>query len=120
MHRDLKPNNILISLSERDPATNTIIAHAKICDFGFARTFSYPLGHYTELISVLAYRPPEILMNVKQYSCAVDVWSLGCIWAELIEKRRLFNKNSEIDQIFKIFEALGTPTNETWAGVESL
>lgn len=66
------------------------------------------------------YRAPEILLGGKQYSTGVDMWSAGCIFAEMVTKKPLFPGDSEIDEIFKIFKILGTPKESEWPGVESL
>lgn len=68
----------------------------------------------------LWYRPPEILLGQRQYSTPVDLWSLGCIFAEMAQKRPLFCGDSEIDQLFKIFRIMGTPKESTWPGVSTL
>lgn len=72
---------------------------------------------YTHEVVTLWYRAPEILLGCKYYSTGVDVWSLGCIFAEMILKRPMFPGDSEIDQLFRIFRVLGTPTEDTWPGV---
>lgn len=74
LHRDLKPQNLLI---DRE-------GHIKLADFGLARTFGVPVRTYTHEIVTLWYRAPEILLGTKLYSNAVDVWSLGCIFAEMV------------------------------------
>ena len=66
------------------------------------------------------YRAPEILLGSQKYSCPIDIWSLGTIFAEMINKKPLFQGDSEIDQLFRIFRVLTTPTEETWPGVTSL
>ena len=68
----------------------------------------------------LWYRAPEILLGSKFYSTSVDNWSLGCIFAEMITRKPLFPGDSEIDQLFRIFRILGTPTETNWPGVSSL
>jgi len=111
IHRDLKPQNLLV-----DPKTHTI----KLADFGLARAFSVPIRTLTHEIETLWYRAPEVLLGQKEYALGVDMWAIGCIFAELVEKKPLFQGDSEIDQIFKIFQFHGTPTNATWAGVTNL
>ncbi|VEL20264.1 unnamed protein product [Protopolystoma xenopodis] len=66
------------------------------------------------------YRSPEILLGAQRYSCGVDIWSMGCIFSEVATKEALFRGDSEIDQLFRIFRCLGTPTEETWKGVSQL
>uniref|UniRef100_UPI003AAB62EC cyclin-dependent kinase 2 isoform X4 n=1 Tax=Centroberyx gerrardi TaxID=166262 RepID=UPI003AAB62EC len=71
-------------------------------------------------VVTLWYRAPEILLGCKYYSTAVDIWSLGCIFAEMITRRALFPGDSEIDQLFRIFRTLGTPDEAGWPGVTSM
>ncbi|CAN6442564.1 unnamed protein product [Victoria cruziana] len=111
LHRDLKPQNLLI-----DRRTNAL----KLADFGLARAFGIPVRTYTHEVVTLWYRAPEILLGSRHYSTPVDVWSVGCIFAEMVNRRPLFPGDSEIDELFKIFRVLGTPTEETWPGVTSL
>ncbi|KAJ1341100.1 hypothetical protein BSLG_004302 [Batrachochytrium salamandrivorans] len=92
----------------------------KLADFGLARAFGIPLRTYTHEVVTLWYRSPEILLGSKHYSTAVDMWSVGCIFAEMILKHPLFPGDSEIDEIFRIFRALGTPSETTWPGFASL
>ena len=111
IHRDLKPQNLLI-----DPKRNIL----KIADFGLARAFSVPIRTLTHEIETLWYRAPEVLLGQKEYSLGVDIWAIGCIFAELHERKPLFVGDSEIDQIFKIFQFHGTPTEKTWPGVSQI
>jgi serine/threonine protein kinase len=92
----------------------------KLADFGLARAFGLPIKTYTHEVVTLWYRAPEILLGSRQYSTPVDIWSVGCIFAEMAQKRPIFAGDSEIDQIFKIFRVLGTPTEETFPGISSL
>jgi len=107
LHRDLKPQNLLIDKE----------GVLKIADLGLARTFTIPIRQYTHEVVTLWYRAPEVLLGGKLYSTALDMWSVGCIFAELINNRPLFPGDSEIDELFHIFRALGTPNNESWNGV---
>ena len=107
LHRDLKPQNLLIN---RD-------GNLKLGDFGLARAFGVPLRAYTHEIVTLWYRAPEVLLGGKQYSTGVDIWSIGCIFAEMCNRKPLFSGDSEIDQIFKIFRVLGTPNESTWPDI---
>ncbi|PUU76617.1 kinase-like domain-containing protein [Tuber borchii] len=109
LHRDLKPQNLLIDKE----------GNLKLADFGLARAFGVPLRTYTHEVVTLWYRSPEILLGGKQYSTGVDMWSVGCIFAEMCTRKALFPGDSEIDEIFKIFQVLGTPDEETWPGVTS-
>lgn len=68
----------------------------------------------------LWYRAPEILLGGRAYSTGVDMWSVGCIFAEMCTRKPLFPGDSEIDEIFKIFRILGTPTEVDWPGVTGL
>ncbi|XP_030893061.1 cyclin-dependent kinase 3 isoform X1 [Leptonychotes weddellii] len=110
IHRDLKPQNLLINE----------LGAIKLADFGLARAFGVPLRTYTHEVVTLWYRAPEILLGSKFYSTAVDVWSIGCIFAEMVTRRALFPGDSEIDQLFRIFRTLGTPSEATWPGVTQL
>ncbi|KAL4517200.1 hypothetical protein Ndes2437B_g06807 [Nannochloris sp. 'desiccata'] len=110
IHRDLKTSNILY--------TNK--GQLKICDFGLARQYGEPLKPYTQLVVTLWYRSPELLLGAKTYSTAVDVWSCGCIMAELLAKEPLFKGSNELSQLDTIFRILGCPTSETWPGIEKL
>ncbi|RYP37344.1 hypothetical protein DL767_002987 [Monosporascus sp. MG133] len=109
LHRDLKPQNLLINRE----------GNLKLADFGLARAFGVPLRTYTHEVVTLWYRAPEILLGGRQYSTGVDMWSVGCIFAEMCTRKPLFPGDSEIDQIFKTFRLLGTPTEEVWPGVTS-
>lgn len=110
LHRDLKPQNLLIDQRLR----------LKIADFGLARPFRVPLGEYTHEVVTVWYRPPEILLGSQIYSLPVDMWSIGCVIAEMATGRPLFAGDSEIDTIFRIFQKLGTPTEEVWPGLTKL
>nr|DAD34305.1 TPA_asm: hypothetical protein HUJ06_004945 [Nelumbo nucifera] len=106
LHRDLKTSNILFNNC----------GELKICDFGLSRQYGSPLKPYTHLVVTLWYRAPELLLGAKQYSTAIDMWSLGCIMAELLAKEPLFNGKTEFDQLDKIFRTLGTPNETIWPG----
>eukprot|EP00250_Pteridium_aquilinum_P015672 c22693_g1_i1 orf=838-1791(+) len=99
LHRDLKPSNLLLNRHDM----------LKICDFGLARQFGSPLKTYTRRVVTLWYRAPELLLGQGKYSTAVDMWSLGCIMAELLSKVPLFDGHSELDQLKKIVGILGIP-----------
>ncbi|KAM7467369.1 hypothetical protein LguiB_014931 [Lonicera macranthoides] len=108
LHRDLKPQNILIDVHN---------LNLKLAGFGLARTLSSPLQKYTPEVVTLWYRAPEILLVSPIYSTPIDIWSVGCIFAELVNRKILFKGNSEIDQVFAIFRLLGKPSEETWPGI---
>jgi len=110
VHRDLKPQNLLIDQK----------GSLKLADFGLARAFCVPVRQYTHEVVTLWYRAPEILLGSATYSIPVDMWSAGCIFAEMLVKKPLFPGDSEIDQLFKIFRQLGTPTDDIWHGCTSL
>nr|XP_012317499.1 cyclin-dependent kinase 1-like [Aotus nancymaae] len=75
---------------------------------------------YTHEVVTLWYRSPEVLLGSDSYLTLVDNWSIGTIFVDLATKKPLFHGDSEVDQLFKIFRALGTPNNEAWPEVESL
>ena len=81
LHRDLKPQNLLI-----DRTCNAL----KLADFGLARAFGIPVRPYTHEVVTLWYRAPEILLGSKHYSTPVDLWSVGCIFAEMVRQKPLF------------------------------
>lgn len=108
MHRDLKPRNILVRAD----------GCLKICDFGLSRAFVPPTRKWTHEVVTLWYRPLEVLLGA-DYSLPLDVWSLALCIVEMINKVPAFPGNCEVDQIFRIFRILGTPSEETWPGVTS-
>ncbi|GMH68329.1 hypothetical protein TrLO_g15078 [Triparma laevis f. longispina] len=110
LHRDIKPHNILITGDGR----------LKLADFGLARLLSFPARIYTREVVTLWYRAPELLFGSLTYGAAVDGWSVGCIFAEMATGIPLFPGQSEIDQIFRIMQKLGTPTAEVWPELETL
>ncbi|GMH83948.1 hypothetical protein TL16_g09766 [Triparma laevis f. inornata] len=81
-----------------------------MADFGLARLLSFPARIYTREVVTLWYRAPELLFGSLTYGAAVDGWSVGCIFAEMATGIPLFPGQSEIDQIFRIMQKLGTPT----------
>ncbi|XP_042911971.1 cyclin-dependent kinase 4 [Parasteatoda tepidariorum] len=108
LHRDLKPQNVLIS--------NKGIV--KLADFGLARIYSEKIP-LTSVVVTLWYRPPEVLL-AQSYATAVDVWSAGCIFAELYRLKPLFPGENDADQLAKIFEVIGTPPEAEWPAEVSI
>ncbi|KAE9616335.1 putative protein-serine/threonine kinase CMGC-CDK-Pl family [Lupinus albus] len=111
LHRDLKPQNLLLDQQK---------GILKIADLGLGRAFTVPLKSYTHEIVTLWYRAPEVLLGCTHYSTGVDMWSVGCIFAEMVRRQALFPGDSEFQQLLSIFKILGTPTEEQWPGVTSL
>jgi cyclin-dependent kinase 7 len=110
LHRDLKPNNLLIN-------NDGVV---KIGDFGLARFYGSPSRVYTHQVVTRWYRCPELLFGARNYSTGVDIWATGCILAELLLRVPLLPGDSDLDQLDRIFQILGTPTEETWPGVTKL
>ena len=110
LHRDLKTSNLLLS--------NRGVL--KIADFGMARYFGDPPPKMTQLVVTLWYRAPELLLGAEKYGTAVDMWSIGCIFGELLTKEPLLQGKNEVDELSKIFELCGIPTEETWPGFKRL
>jgi len=109
LHRDIKPQNILINYSTEE---------IRLTDFGLSRTYVVPNRTWTHEVVTLWYRPPEVLMGCGKYSIGVDIWSIGCVMGEMLNNNRaLFCGQSEISQLFTIFKALGTPTESNWSSV---
>jgi len=123
-HRDMKPENVLVTttgLYDYTPISPTappnaqkekdVVAIIKLADFGLAReTKSKP--PYTEYVSTRWYRAPEVLLYSRDYSNPVDMWALGTIMAELVNLRPLFPGSDQIDQVARICEILGDPSDE--------
>ena len=104
-HRDIKPENILIDGDV-----------CKIADFGLARQIGQcpNEGSLTEYISTRWYRSPEILLRDSNYSTPVDIFAVGCVMAEMMTLRPLFQGKNEVEQISLIFQMLGTPSQNHW------
>lgn len=106
LHRDLKPGNLLVNAD----------CELKICDFGLARGYSdvpeMNAGFMTEYVATRWYRAPEIMLSFQSYSKAIDMWSVGCVLAELLGGRPFFKGRDYVDQLNQILHVLGTP-NET-------
>jgi glycogen synthase kinase 3 beta len=101
-HRDIKPQNILV-----DAKTHTV----KICDFGSAKKLVQGEANVAYICSRY-YRAPELIFGATDYSCVIDVWSLGCVMAELVLGQPMFPGESGVDQLVEIIKVLGTPTKE--------
>ncbi|XP_066440761.1 cyclin-dependent kinase 14 isoform X1 [Eleutherodactylus coqui] len=111
LHRDLKPQNLLISDT----------GELKLADFGLARAKSVPSHTYSNEVVTLWYRPPDVLLGSTEYSTCLDMWGVGCIFIEMIQGVAAFPGMKDIqDQLERIFLILGTPNEETWPGVHSL
>jgi cyclin-dependent kinase 7 len=110
LHRDIKPNNLLIAAD----------GEMKLADFGLARSFADPYSPMTYNVITRWYRPPELFYKARYYSGAVDVWSVGCVFAELVLRIPFMAGNTDIHQLELICQAIGSPTEETWPGVSSL
>ncbi|CAH1158831.1 unnamed protein product [Phyllotreta striolata] len=111
LHRDVKPQNLLISE----------IGELKLADFGLARAKSVPSHTYSHEVVTLWYRPPDVLLGSTDYSTSLDMWGVGCILVEMITGTALFpGVRDTYDQLDKIFRVLGTPTEEDWPGVSQL
>jgi serine/threonine protein kinase len=102
LHRDIKPDNLLID-SE---------GHLKICDFGLARTFTIPVREFTNGVVTLWYRAPELFLHNEFYELAIDVWSAGCVIAEMSRGSAIFPGDSDIAMAHLVFEELGTPSDD--------
>ena len=101
MHRDIKPDNILIDKDGK----------LKLADFGLAKKASFLQRRKSNAIVSLWYRAPEIILGSEDYFLGVDMWSVGCILAELMQKRPVFMCRNETEVLTKVFTMLGTPSN---------
>uniref|UniRef100_A0A8C5CIX0 Cyclin-dependent kinase 14 n=1 Tax=Gadus morhua TaxID=8049 RepID=A0A8C5CIX0_GADMO len=111
LHRDLKPQNLLISDT----------GELKLADFGLARAKSVPSHTYSNEVVTLWYRPPDVLLGSTDYSTCLDMWGVGCIFIEMIQGVAAFPGMKDIqDQLERIFLVLGTPSEDIWPGVHSL
>jgi len=110
LHRDMKPNNLLIDTS----------GVLKIADFGLAKFFGSPSRVYTHQVVTRWYRCPELLFGARNYGVGVDIWATGCILAELLLRVPFFPGESDLEQLAKIFQVRGTPTGDTWPGLTEL
>lgn len=106
LHRDLKPSNLLINRN----------CELKIGDFGMARGLSStPEDHatfMTEYVATRWYRAPELMLSLSEYTFAIDLWSVGCIFAEMLARRQLFPGKNYLNQLQLILSVVGTPSKE--------
>jgi len=110
LHRDLKPQNLLINRK----------GELKLADFGLARAFGIPMRNYSHEVVTLWYRAPDVLLGSRKYSTPIDIWSIGCIFAEMATGRPLFPGGNTNDQLMHIFRILGTPSAQTYPGIVEL
>ncbi|KAK9378382.1 kinase-like domain-containing protein [Kockiozyma suomiensis] len=110
LHRDLKPQNLLISNK----------GQLKLGDFGLARAFGIPVNTFSNEVVTLWYRAPDVLLGSRTYSTSIDMWSAGCIMAEMYTGRPLFPGTTNEDQLQKIFRLMGTPSERSWPGISQL
>eukprot|EP00736_Rhodelphis_marinus_P002595 Rmarinus@m.24762 len=110
MHRDIKPANLLIGLDGR----------LKLADFGLACVYTEHGGEYSHQVATRWYRAPELLFGARKYDTGVDVWAAGCIFAELLNHAPLFAGENDIDQLYRVLKTMGTPTEQTWPGLNEL
>ncbi|XP_026163712.1 cyclin-dependent kinase 18 isoform X2 [Mastacembelus armatus] len=109
LHRDLKPQNLLINDK----------GELKLADFGLARAKSVPTKTYSNEVVTLWYRPPDVLLGSTEYSTPIDMWGVGCILYEMATGRPLFPGATVKEELHLIFRLMGTPTEETWPGISS-
>ncbi|KAF2764211.1 serine/threonine protein kinase, CMGC family, CDC2/CDK subfamily [Teratosphaeria nubilosa] len=107
LHRDLKPQNLLINQA----------GQLKLADFGLARAFGIPVNTFSNEVVTLWYRAPDVLLGSRTYNTSIDIWSAGCIMAEMFTGRPLFPGTTNEDQLLKIFRLMGTPSERSWPGI---
>ncbi|KAF2109593.1 kinase-like domain-containing protein [Lophiotrema nucula] len=110
LHRDLKPQNLLINNR----------GQLKLADFGLARAFGIPVNTFSNEVVTLWYRAPDVLLGSRTYNTSIDIWSAGCIMAEMYTGRPLFPGTTNEDQLQKIFRLMGTPSERSWPGISQL
>ena len=113
LHRDLKPQNLLINMD----------GELKLADFGLARCHGVPVHAYTHEVVTLWYRPPDVILGNTKYNSKIDLWGVGCIFAEMVNGKPLFAGANTADQLHRIFRVLGTPNSgldgvQQWPGIE--
>ena len=109
LHRDLKPQNLLINNKMQ----------LKLADFGLARAFGIPVNTFSNEVVTLWYRAPDVLLGSRTYNTSIDIWSAGCIMAEMYTGRPLFPGTTNEDQLQKIFRLMGTPSERSWPGISN-
>lgn len=92
LHRDLKTSNLLMNNR----------GQLKVADFGMARSYGDPPPKLTQLVVTLWYRAPELLLGAEKYGSEIDLWSVGCIFGELLKKEPLLQGKNEVDQLSKV------------------
>ena len=107
MHRDLKPQNLLINNR----------GQLKLADFGLGRAFGIPIKPFANEVATLWYRSPDVLLGSRTYDTSIDIWSAGCIMAEMSRGQPLFYGTTNEDQLMRIFRVLGTPSERSWPGI---
>ncbi|KAL5115949.1 negative regulator of the PHO system [Pleosporales sp. CAS-2024a] len=110
LHRDLKPQNLLINNR----------GQLKLADFGLARAFGIPVNTFSNEVVTLWYRAPDVLLGSRTYNTSIDIWSAGCIMAEMYTGRPIFPGTTNEDQVQKIFRLMGTPSERSWPGISQL
>ncbi|KAL3900032.1 MAG: hypothetical protein SGCHY_001625 [Lobulomycetales sp.] len=110
LHRDLKPQNLLINSR----------MELKLADFGLARAFGIPVNTFSNEVVTLWYRAPDVLLGSRNYSTSIDIWSAGCIMAEMLNGKALFPGKNNEDQLLRIFKLRGTPSEQSWPHVSEL
>lgn len=107
LHRDLKPQNLLINE----------VGELKLADFGLARAKSVPTKTYSNEVVTLWYRPPDVLLGSTNYTTSIDMWGVGCIFFEMASGRPLFPGSTVEEELLLIFKNLGSPNETTWPGI---
>jgi len=110
LHRDIKPGNFLLGED----------GQMKIADFGLAKIYGSPDRSLSHQACTLYYRAPELLFGARMYGPGADMWSVGCVFGELMKRVPMFPGTGELDQLSKIFSCLGTPTEKDWPGMTKL
>jgi negative regulator of the PHO system len=107
MHRDVKPQNLLINSK----------GQLKLADFGLARAYGVPVTTYSNEVVTLWYRAPDVLLGSRTYDASIDIWSAGCVMAEMCAGCALFPGTTNDDQLMRILRVMGTPSERSWPGI---